>query len=94
MTILVVHHRVRNFDAWKPVFDEHEDVRRRHGAARHWVYTAPGDGNDVVVALEFPSTDAAQGFMSDPSLREAMARAGVEGEPSVHLWAPVEDKTY
>ena len=28
MTILVVQHKVHDFDAWKPVFDEHESVRR------------------------------------------------------------------
>lgn len=27
MTVLVVQHRVRDFDAWKPVFDEHESAR-------------------------------------------------------------------
>ena len=25
---LVVHHFVEDFDSWKPVFDEHEAVRR------------------------------------------------------------------
>ncbi|MEW6583680.1 MAG: cyclase [Actinomycetota bacterium] len=94
MTILVVHHRVRAFDAWKPVFDAHADSRREHGARRHWLYTAPADRNDVVVAVEFPSADAANGFLADPSLAGAMERAGVEGEPMVHIWEQVEDVTY
>ena len=33
-----VHHPVRDYDAWKPVFDEHESVRRRHGALEHRIY--------------------------------------------------------
>jgi hypothetical protein len=32
MTVLVVQHKVRDFDAWKPVFDEDESRRREHGA--------------------------------------------------------------
>jgi hypothetical protein len=94
VTILVVHHRVRDFDAWKPVFDEHEEIRRKHGATRHWLYHAPGDGNDVVVALQMPSPEAAQSFMGDPSLADAMREAGVEGRPTIHVWQEVEDRTY
>ena len=94
MTTLVVRHHVRDYDAWKTVFDEHEDVRRRHGATGHRVYTIGGDRNDVVVATDFPSADAAQAFMADPSLREAMERAGVEGEPQVMIGEQVEQRSY
>ena len=41
MTILVVQHKVHDFDAWKPAFDEHEPVRRSHGAQRHWLFASP-----------------------------------------------------
>jgi hypothetical protein len=94
VTILVVHHRVRDYASWKPVFDDHQSVRASHGASRHWVYQAPDDPNDVVVAVEFPSPDAARGFMDDPSLAPAMQRAGVEGQPTVHMRVEVEDRTY
>lgn len=94
MAILVVHHRVRDYDSWKPVFDDHQSVRASHGAIRHWVYQAPDDPNDVVVAVEFPSPEAAKGFMADPSLRPAMERAGVQGEPTAHMRVEVESKDY
>jgi hypothetical protein len=38
MTVLVVHHRVRGFDAGEPVFDGHAASRRPDGAERRWVY--------------------------------------------------------
>jgi hypothetical protein len=66
MTVLVVQHRVRDFDAWKPVFDEDESRRRDHGAQRHWLYRTVEDPNDVVVAVEFPSADAARSFTMTP----------------------------
>jgi hypothetical protein len=94
VSILVVHHRVADYDAWKPVFDAHRPLRERHGATRHWIYQAPDDRNDVVVAVQFPSPDAARAFMSDPSLGEAMNRAGVQGTPTVHLRVEVEEMTY
>jgi hypothetical protein len=92
--ILVVHHRVRDYAAWKQVFDGHEAVRVAHGARRHWVYRAPDDVNDLVVATEFGSREQAEAFLADPSLREAMGRAGIEGEPHVHLREEMEAVTY
>jgi heme-degrading monooxygenase HmoA len=94
MTILVVQHKVHDFDAWKPAFDEHESVRRAHGAQRHWLYRTAEDPNDVVVAIEFPSEEQGKAFLEDPSLREAMQRAGVQGEPHVHFREPVETIEY
>ena len=43
---------------------------------------------------DFPSAEAAQGFANDPSLPEAMERAGVTGEPSISLATLAERKTY
>jgi hypothetical protein len=94
VTILVVHHRVRDFDAWKPAFDAHQEVRAQHGGTAHWVYQAPDDRNDVVVAIQMPSPEAAAAFMGDPSVGEAMREAGVEGPPTVHVWQEVEARWY
>jgi len=94
VTVLVLQHRVRDYDAWKPVFDEHEPTRREHGAERHWVYRTSEDPNEVVVAVEFPSEEQARAFLEDPGLREAMQQAGVEGEPHVHFREPVEAREY
>jgi hypothetical protein len=80
---LVVHHPVRAYDAWKPVFDEHEAVRRSHGEAEHRIYRFRDAPSSVVVHNDFPSLEEARGFMSDPSLPEAMERAGVTGTPNL-----------
>jgi quinol monooxygenase YgiN len=94
MVTLVVHHRVRDYDAWKLVFDDHESVRRSHGEIEHRVYRDMHDPNRVIVHNDFPSEGAAQGFMDDPSLREAMERAGVEGEPGISFIERAERKVY
>src|SRR5579872_5984956 len=94
MVTLVVHHRVRDYDAWKPVFDEHESTRRGHGEIEHRVYRDIRDPNRVIVHNDFPSEEAARGFLEDPSLREAMSRAGVEGEPGISFIERAERKVY
>jgi quinol monooxygenase YgiN len=91
---LVVHHRVRDYDAWKPVFDEHEDVRRSHGALGHRIYQTFGDSGSVIIHNDFLSEEAARAFSQDPSLPEAMERGGVEGEPGIGYLARTERKVY
>jgi heme-degrading monooxygenase HmoA len=95
MTVtLVVHHRVADYDAWKPVFDEHEPVRRSHGEIEHRIYRDIHDRNRVIIHNDFPSEEAARAFTEDPSLKDAMARAGVEGEPGISFIEKAERKVY
>jgi hypothetical protein len=94
MITLVVHHRVRDYDTWKPVFDEHEGVRISHGEAEHRIYRMLGDRNSVAIHNDFPTVEAARGFMADPSLREAMERGGVEGEPGTGFLELTERTVY
>jgi len=83
MILIIVQHTVRDYDAWKPVFDEHEAVRRRHGATGHQIYRGADDPNEVTIVNQFPSREQAEAFATDPSLREAMERGGVTSEPRV-----------
>jgi len=84
--IIMVQHTVRDYDAWKRVFDEHEAVRTKHGATGHQLYRGADDPNAVTIVNHFPSREQAEAFATDPSLREAMERGGVVGEPRI-TWA-------
>ena len=88
--VLIVQHRVSDYEAWKTVFDEHEEVRRRHGATGHELYRGLDDPNEITVVNHFPSRAAAEAFAVDPSLKEAMERGGVVSEPRV-TWAEQAD---
>ncbi len=48
----------------------------------------------VIVHNDFPSEEAARGFTEDPSLVEAMERAGVQGEPGISFIDAIERKVY
>ncbi len=87
---VIVQHRVRDYDTWKSVFDEHGALRRRHGATGHVIYRSLDDPNNLTVVNEFPSREQAEAFSHDPSLREAMERGGVIGEPTF-TWAEEVD---
>jgi heme-degrading monooxygenase HmoA len=94
MVTIVVRHHVRDYDAWKPVFDDHEAVRRQHGSTGHRLLRLAEDPNEIVIALDFPSAEAAQAFSQDPSLREAMDRGGVDREPEIMVGERIEAIAY
>lgn len=85
-TTTAIRHRVADFDAWRRVFDEHGAVRKEHHQVGESVLRAADDPNSVLVLLSWPSPADAQGFLGDPSLREAMSRAGVIGAPRIEVY--------
>jgi heme-degrading monooxygenase HmoA len=84
--IIIVQHKVRDYDTWKPAFDAHGDVRRRYGATGHELFRGVDDPNEITVVSHFPSREQAEAFAADPSLKEAMERGGVISEPRI-TWA-------
>ena len=91
---IIVQHTVRDYDAWKTVFDEHQAVRTRHGATGHVLYRGADDPNEVTVVNHFPSKEQAEAFAADPSLKEAMESGGVISEPRVTWVEQAEDVDY
>lgn len=91
MTTLLVQHTVESFKDWKVAFDNHESNRRLHGSTGHRLMR---DENAITVLLDFPDAASAQAFTADPSLKEAMAKGGVIGTPTVSSLEGVESVRY
>ncbi len=90
MVTLVIEHAVAEYGAWKQVFDEHATSRKEHGCTSEELFRSPDDPCLLMNVMRYPSLAAAQGFLADPSLREAMGRAGVVGEPRITFWETVQ----
>jgi hypothetical protein len=82
---LAVRHKVRDYSAWRTVYDELEPLRTQYGCTAKRVMRFPEDGNDLFITHEFATAEQAGGFAQDPALRAGMARAGVEGAPRIEL---------
>lgn len=91
MTTLAVRHTVQDFDVWKAAFDGHAAARRSHGATGHRVLR---DGQDVLVLIDFDTQDQAGAFTVDPSLKAAMANAGVTSAPDITIREETEGLRY
>ena len=88
MTTVIVQHGVADYDVWRPIFDEHGAAREAHGGTSATIYRGAEDGNAITVVMDFPSLSDAQAFASDPSLKDAMQRAGVTGPPQISFVEP------
>ncbi len=86
---LSVRHHVRDYTAWRKVYDEVEPLRAQHGCTAARVMRLPDDDNELFITHDFPTAEQAGSFAHDPALREAMERGGVEGAPRIEIFADV-----
>jgi heme-degrading monooxygenase HmoA len=77
-TILVLDHRVADFDAWLKIHDEGRGWQHEGGVRFEQVLRSSDDPNRVLVTHAFESRDAAEAFVSNPELQEAMGRGGAD----------------
>jgi len=85
-TTLTVRHNIRDYAAWRKVYDELEPLRVQYGCTAKRVLRRSDDGNDLLVTHDFPSAEQAGGFAHDPALRAGMEQAGVVGAPQIDLF--------
>lgn len=85
MPYILVRHRVTDYDAWKPVFDEHGAVREPHGSGGGYLFRSSHDPNEVVILLEWDDLEEAEQFAQSDDLRQTMQRAGVADRPDVYF---------
>jgi hypothetical protein len=86
---LVVRHKVNDYAAWRSVYDGLEPLRAQHGCTAQRVLRLPADANDLLITHDFPSVEEASTFAESDDLRAGMARAGVNGRPSVEIFTSV-----
>ena len=77
MTTVFIHHRVADYNAWRPEYDRAIKADWTRDIRAHRVWRGVDDPNLVIVANTFDSRQAAEALMSNATLREAMARGGV-----------------
>lgn len=88
---LIVRHPVTDYATWRATYDSPAvaSLHAKHGVTDDEVLRAPADGNDVVVIHRFATADAANAFVSDPDLKQAMENGGVAGPPRIEIFESV-----
>jgi hypothetical protein len=80
---LLIRHKVRDFNEWKPGYDDHSTARDSAGLAERQLLRSNEDPNEVVLLFEAADLDKARAFIASPDLREVMQKYGVIGMPDI-----------
>ena len=90
MPYITIRHKVRDYDAWKPLFDAHGATRAAGGCKGGHLLRSTDDPNEVVIFFEWDTMENARRFANSPDLKEVMERAGVIDQPDVYFLENVE----
>ncbi len=90
MPYLLIRHKVKDYDTWKPVFDEHGSARKASGSKRGRLFRNADDPNEVVIIFKWDNLDKARKFVKSEDTKKAMQRAGVADKPDVYFLDEVE----
>jgi quinol monooxygenase YgiN len=82
---MLVHHKVKDYAAWKAVYDSVEDLRAANGELSDTIYRDANDPNSLTVVFGWDSLENAQKYAQSPELKAAMEKAGVLGPPEIHF---------
>ena len=83
MVYVHIDHNVKDYNTWKPLFVEHDEMRVEMGQQSYYLFQSSDDPNHVVLAIEFDTAENAHAFIDSKDLREKMKEAGVKGKPDI-----------
>ncbi len=91
MTLMMVRHRIKNYQQWKKAFDDSAEVRAEYGLRDGWIHCGATDCSDVLVALRCDDIERARRCLDDPECKASMREGGVLGEVEVFFMEKVCD---
>ena len=83
MSAMLVQHQVKDYAAWKKVYDSVKGLRTSNGELSDKIYRDANDPNKLTIIFEWDSLKNAQNYAQSPELKAAMEKAGVMGPPNV-----------
>lgn len=90
--VVIVEHRVRDFDHWRPFF-VNDGKRQRKASFRNWrILRSIDDPNDVIVVAECSDLERAKEVYSDPEVGKIVKKAGVVGKTTFLLAEEIENR--
>ena len=81
-TRLMVTHKVKDWDAWKKVYDEDKATRMNAGLTDRVLSYSIGDNHQVSIVFLVSDMKKAEDFSKSPELKAKMEAGGVEGPPT------------
>ncbi len=83
MATIILNHRVKDYNLWKPLYDSDLARRTSAGLTELAVGQKAGDPGNVFIVWQAQDASIIQKMMSDPDLQKAMQEGGVISAPEV-----------
>ena len=85
MQYVLIIHEVVNYLAWKEIFDDAAEIRKKAGEVSYQVLKYQNDSNRIVHFSAWTSIEDAKRFFESPELIEIRAEAGVKSPNFIYL---------
>jgi hypothetical protein len=78
MVTLLIHHRVADYDAWRPVYDRVTSGPMGERVRSHQILRGMDDPNLVVIVETYDSREDAEWSINHPDLPAVLVESGVD----------------
>ncbi|MBW1597750.1 hypothetical protein [Streptomyces sp. JJ38] len=95
MTTLHIEAPVTDFDLFKRQFDRNAELRREAGVRHYRVQRPVDDPAAVVIDLDFPTVEQAEGFLNTMRTKiwpDKERSSSLTGPPRTRILEPAEEK--
>ncbi len=74
MALMLIHHRVKDYDVWRPLYDAHENSRASAGITNGRVFRKAEDPNDLVILFDAADVAKARSWTTSEDLKSTMQK--------------------
>lgn len=85
MSQVLITHRVKEYAAWKSIFDNFADFRKSSGEKSYRILHPVDDPNDLTLLFEWDTQENAESFLASAELKTTMEKAGVAEAPKIQF---------
>lgn len=80
-----IRHKVKDYAAWKTVFDNFASTRKSFGEKTHHIFHQLDNPNDLQLLFEWDTLQNAEKFFASTELKSRMQSAGVIETPVIQF---------
>ncbi len=85
MVHVMLNHKVRDYNLWKPHFEKDAVNRLKAGIRVAKLFRSIEDPNDISILFTVDSIESFNNFLKSPDLNKIMEEAGVVSMPEVKM---------
>ena len=85
MPHVLIIHEVESYPAWKIIFDQAAEIRKRAGEISYQLLRYDHDANQIVHFSKWSSLENARRFFESPELVAIRKKAGVKAPEFIYL---------